>query len=164
MKTRGPQAEQLQTQARVELLERGGGQAGHHRRGDDRLRDDDGGWRVDQAQHAERAAAPQENRNYQPDDDRRQRHAGVDQAEEKRAPGELSQCKTGAQRQADQQTDGRRQTGDSEGKQGNLPDLRVAAREQKKCVLNALPDQVHDLVDMPRASKGVRGISYISLW
>ena len=62
----------LQQEARVDLLERRGRQRGDDRGGDHGLGDDHGGRGVQQPERAERAAAPQQHGDEQPDHHRRQ--------------------------------------------------------------------------------------------
>ena len=98
----------------------GGSQSGNNGRGDDRLRDDDGNRRVNQSQLPKRTAAPEHHRNDQTDDNRRQRHACIDDAQNKGTSAKIPQCKPCAKRQTDQQADDRRNSGDLKREESDL--------------------------------------------
>ena len=81
LEPRGAQSVELAPQPWVEVAQRRRREAGDDGRADDGLGDHHRRRRVDQAELAERPASPEHDRHHQPDDDRRQAHAGVHQAE-----------------------------------------------------------------------------------
>src|SRR2546427_76358 len=116
---------------------------GHDGRGDEGLRDHDGGRRVEDLKGAERAAAPEQERDEEPDDDGRQAHPGVHGAHDEAAPRKARQRERGAGRDAEGERDQRRGPRDLEREPENLPDLSVGADDERERLTEAAPHEVH---------------------
>ena len=97
----GAEREDLEPEPGVELLDRRGGEPRDDRRGDDRLGDDHRRRRVEKVKEAEGAVPPEHDHHDEADDDRRQPHPCVDEAEDEAPPGKARQRERRPERDPD---------------------------------------------------------------
>src|ERR1700730_6120794 len=148
LRSRSAQGQDLETELLRHLLDGGQREPGDDGRGDDELSQDHGGGGVEQLEHAQHAAAPEDDGDEEADHDGRQPHAGIDQADHEAATRETRQRERRAERDAgDEREEGRRRR-DAERQPRDLPDLRVPTHEEPKRLEKALADQLHSLLEI----------------
>src|SRR4029077_7581205 len=132
-----------------------GGQrdAGHDGRGDDGLREDDRGRRVEDLEIAERGAATEQERHEEPDRDGRQPHPGVHGAHDEAAAGKAGEREPRAGGNAERQRDQRRAPRDLERKPEDLPNLAVGAGDEPDRLPEAARHEVHRSTSVLESSR-----------
>src|SRR6266700_5384579 len=143
LSARGAERDELETERLGNVLDGGQRDAGHDRRGDHRLRDNHRDRRVEDLQHAERPAPPEQDRDEEADDDRRQAHAGVHRADEQPAARETPEGERDAGGYADQQRHQRRRARHQQRQPQHAADLGVARDEQPEGLTESVDKEIH---------------------
>ena len=107
------------------------------------LGDDHRGRGVEQPERAERAAAPQQHGDEQPDHHRRQAHPGVGRGEQHPPAREPAEGQRRAERHPEQQRHGGGGQRDPQGQRGDRPGVLVAGEQQPDRLEQPVQQHVH---------------------
>src|SRR5712691_3676113 len=143
LRARGAQGQELKTELRGNLLDGGQREADHDGRGDHELRQDHRRGRVEELEEAECSAPPQHDRHEEADNDGRQPHAGVDEADREAAAREAGERQQRAERNADGEGNERRRRRDGEGQPCDTPHFGVSGEQEPERLGRALDEELH---------------------